>query len=279
MLNVKNAKTRSLLIIVIILAVYISRYIFMIRYDETIFDNLTTSIYNYLRAYNKLRNNLQIFNYLMLDFILIITCYLWILHDKSWRLIMSLSLFYMLKLSISLIFEQKHHEDMIWYYPGVSFISTTYYPSNINFICGTSGLYIILLLEISKIKYRILSKILSPFIILNTLLLLCLRASTFISIFSGMILGYYCFKLSSKHSNIFKYLYDFDKAIRYSNIKYTNLNSQSSGNTIDNFMSMTVDSKPEDVIKIYENVTIPCGYNISEFIYSYSAVSIAGQRY
>jgi hypothetical protein len=148
-----------------------------------------------------------------------------------------------------------------------------------NFICGTSGLYIILICEISKVKYRALSKILIPFFALNTILLLSLRASSITSILAGAVIGYYCFRISMKHSSIFKYIYDFDKAIRYSNIKYNNLNSQSSGSTIDNFMSMTVDSKPEDVIKIYENVTIPNGYNLSEYIFSYSAVSIAGQRY
>ena len=192
---------------------------------------------------------------------------------------MAIITFICFKLSLSYIFEQKPHEDKMWNYPGFPFISTTYYPNNLDFINGTTGIYVIIISELNKLKYKKLSKGLIPFFIFHIILMIALRSSNLLSILSGIIIGYYCFRISNKYSNILNYVYDFDKAIRYSNIKYTNLNSHNSANTVDNFMSMTVDSRPEDMIKIYENVTIPCGYGISDFIYSYSAVSIAGQKY
>jgi hypothetical protein len=279
MLNVKNAKIRIVLIILIFSITYLSRYIFLINYNDDIFENLLIDIYNNLRAFETLRDKLQIINFLILDLVLVFVCYLWIMYDKTWRFIMSIISFLSFKLAIAFIFEQKSHEDKIWNYPGFPSISTIYYPNNLNFIDSSSGLYIVLICELNKIKYKKLSKFLIFFFILNLIFLLSLKASNIVSILSGIMIGYYSFCISNKYSNILNYIYDFDKAIRYSNIKYTNLDSHNSANTVDNIISMTVDSRPEDMIKIYENVSIPCGYNISDIIYSYSAVSIAGQKY
>lgn len=274
MINVKNTNIRIIIIITILSLVYLSRYLFIIKYDYTFFEILTEPFYNHLRAIDTLRNNLQIFNFLTLDILIIITFYLWIVYDKSWRFIFSLILFLLSKFLISHLVEFKQNDDMIWYYPGITFLSTTYYQSNNNFPSGTPGLFIISILEILKFKNNFFTKFLFTFAVFNNILLISLRASSFISIIISTLLGLYCFKISEKYSKILNTVYDFDKAIRYSNIRYTNINLQSSTNTIE----MTADSKPQEFIKTYENVNIPCGVKLSDFLYSYSAVSINGQR-
>jgi len=217
----KNKIFRSFMIISIATFFLFRKYInyyYRNSYDDDnvlcITDNTyeyTSLFYNILRTHNNLRIFLQTFISLMLDLNILVFCYLWILRGKSWRIVMTLFIFFSIREFISHNFQIKLDEDIIWGYAGIPSLSISYHKNKTFFFSGTLGLFLIIAVELKSFHFTKLSRFSYINMVLYILLLLSLRAEYSIGIFCSLITAHYSHLLSDKYNHILNDFYDFDQ--------------------------------------------------------------------
>jgi len=160
--------------------------------------NAIEGVNTYLRDNVTARNALLIIVALLLDISLFMLTYCWIVHGKTWRPVLTLFLFYLLKIICQNLFIYKYPENMIWEYPGFPSITVSYYKTKDFFFAGQIGLFLISAIELWSFGFKIFSVIAYIGILWNFFLMLALRGHYFIDLFSGLVAAHY-FHMMSDH--------------------------------------------------------------------------------
>lgn len=171
---------------------------------------MTENFYFILKQYAIIRNFLLIVSSGLLDMSLTTLAYSWIVNGKTWRPVLTLSLFFGFREVCGFIFEIREDEDMLWRYPGFPSITVSYHENKEFFYCGTVGLFLICALELKDFGYSILSFISTFGCILQSLLLLSLRAQYYLSLLCGLMAAHYLHIISDRFNYILNDAYDFD---------------------------------------------------------------------
>ena len=181
-----------------------SRFAFILQsevvecFTDKIMD-LTTPINNFLINNEVWRNALTITSSLMIDISFIGIMVYWILFIRSWRLIVSLLLFYGMRGLIQCFFIFSFPEGYTFKYPGFPSLIVVYTKTSDFFYSGHIGLPLIASLEFNK------NGLLAPCIVCLCITLiegsfmLFVRAHYSIDIIAGLVFAHYFFMITDKY--------------------------------------------------------------------------------
>ena len=186
---------------------------------------------------------------LIIDFCIFVLCYSWILYGKNWRPVLTLFMFYILKLICQHLFIAKYPESMIWEYPGFPSFAVSYYKNTDMFYAGNIGLLLICGIELWNFDFKIISGVAIVGIIFNFSLMVILRVNYFIDLFSGLIAAHY-FHVMSTHFH--KYL---SKVVSLEKEDVENETpNYADENLKNNFMDDSVNSKNEKTENLNKSI-------------------------
>lgn len=158
-----------------------------------------------------LRKALMIISALILDILFLTKIGFFIFKSRSWRLIVSIILFFAIRSIAQVIFQEKFPEGYAWYYPGFPSITVSYLKANDFFFNSSTGLLLICALDFyyeEQVTFFVLSLL---GIVFQSLLLIFLRGQYIIDIFSSLVIGHFVFL------NVQDYIHllDYNKVIGF----------------------------------------------------------------
>lgn len=151
----------------------------------------TSSINQSLIDNPGLRKALMIISALALDVLFLIKIGYFIFKSKTWRLIVSIIAFFLIRSIAQVIFQEKFPEGYAWYYPGFPSITVSYLKANDFYFNSSTGLMLICALDFyyeKQIVYFVLSLC---SILFQSLLLIFLRGQYIIDIFSSLVIAHF----------------------------------------------------------------------------------------
>jgi hypothetical protein len=119
----------------------------------------------------------------------------WIMFGKSWRVIITLIIFYLFKFFVQTVFQEKVPEGMIWEYPGFPSIMISYLNTNTFFYSTAVGFLLISSLEFWKLKNYYLYSFSIASLVLHILTCNFLRGNYIIDIISALVIAHFIFTL------------------------------------------------------------------------------------
>jgi len=173
--------------------------------------NATTAINEFFKENVVFRNVLMIIVSLMLDFSIFIMSYCWIIYGKNWRPILTVFMFYVLKIICQNLMFMKYPETMIWEYPGFPSFAVSYYKTADFFYCGQIGLFLIIAIELWHFDFKVFSIIAYVGIVFHFFMMIVLRGHYFIDLFSGLVAAHYFHILSEHFHPYLNKIYNLDK--------------------------------------------------------------------
>ncbi len=138
---------------------------------------------------------LLIFSSLCVDLVMVVLGLIWITFGKSWRVIITLIIFYFFKLILQLMFQEKIPEGYIWEYPGFPSLVVSYLNSNTLFYSTSVGFVFIAALEFWKVENYYAFGFAMSTLVLHIFTVNVLRANYIIDIISAMIIGHFIFMI------------------------------------------------------------------------------------
>ena len=167
---------------------------------DYLFDS-TSIINKYFKENEISRKAILICSNLLVDILLLILSFNWIMFSKSWRVFVSMFAFYLFKIFIQVIFQESIPLGNLWSYPGFPSIFGSYLQTNDSFYATSCGFLTIALLEFWTYKKKKLFFITIPILILDIFTRIILRENYSIDIVSGIILAHFIYSLSVDFSN------------------------------------------------------------------------------
>jgi len=168
------------------------------------------SINEFFRDNETFKNILMIFNNLILDLSSIFLMIIWLSLVKNFKIIISLAIFFTIKIFTEIIFMVRPPKDNLISNPGFPSIFYPYNKNDFFFFSGTVGFYIIMINEFYENRNKIkLSFIFIWVNFINLLLFIFISLSTYslftIDIFIGIITSHYSIRIS-------RFIYDYNLA-------------------------------------------------------------------
>lgn len=127
-------------------------------------------------------------------------------HGKTWRLPISLILFYVLRMILQKLFLMRYPEGYLWNYPGFPSLVVPYGKTNDFFYSGHAGGALVMTLEFRTLsktlsKHKVFLRVMQFFgsltIILQIFLMIFLRGHYTIDLVAGLIFGHYLYIIGS----------------------------------------------------------------------------------
>ncbi len=151
----------------------------------------TSSINQSLIDNPGLRKALMIISALALDVLFLIKIGYFIFKSKTWRLIVSIIAFFLIRSIAQVIFQEKFPEGYAWYYPGFPSITVSYLKANDFYFNSSTGLMLICALDFYYEKQFVYFVLSLCSIVFQSLLLICLRGQYIIDIFSSLVIAHF----------------------------------------------------------------------------------------
>lgn len=151
----------------------------------------TSSINKTLIDNPALRKGLMIISALALDILFLIKIGHFILKSKTWRLIVSIIAFFLIRSIAQVIFQEKFPEGYAWYYPGFPSITVSYLKANDFYFNSSTGLMLICALDFFYEKQIVYFLLCLCSILFQSLLLIFLRGQYIIDIFSSLVIAHF----------------------------------------------------------------------------------------
>lgn len=159
----------------------------------------TSGINKALNDNETLRNALMITSALLMDVLFLSKIGFFILNSKTWRLIVSIIVFYLVRSIAQVIFQERFPEGYAWFYPGFPSITVSYLKANDFFFNSSTGLLLICGLDFFHEKQFIWFVLCLIAIVYQGLLLIFLRGQYIIDIISSLIIGHFVVMNVSDH--------------------------------------------------------------------------------
>jgi hypothetical protein len=157
---------------------------------DKLFD-MTVGLNTYFKDNVIQRNILMIVVALILDFSIFMTSYCWIMYGKTWRPLVSLGLFYILRCICQNLFLMKFPDTMIWEYPGFPSFAVSYHTTSDFFFAGQIGIFLVSAIELWAFEHKICSLLAYFGVILHFCMMIALRGHYFIDLVSGLMAAHY----------------------------------------------------------------------------------------
>jgi hypothetical protein len=163
--------------------------------------NQIKPINEFFRENENFRNFLMIFNNLILDLSIIFLMIIWLSLVKNFKIMISLAIFYIIKIFTQSVFLVRPPKNNLISYPGFPSIFYPYNKNDFFFFSGTVGFYIILINEFYENKNKIkLSLIFLWVNFINLILFIFISLSTYslftVDILIGLVTSHYSIRLS-----------------------------------------------------------------------------------
>ena len=177
---------------------------------DKLFD-LTTGLNTYFKDNVTSRNILMITVALVLDLSIFLTSYCWIMYGKTWRPLLTLSMFYLLRLICQNLFLMKYPDTMIWESPGFPSFAVSYHKTSDFFFAGQIGIFLVCALELWSFEMKICSIIAYCGVVLHFFMMVVLRGHYFIDLISGLMAAHYFHMMSDYLSPYLNKIYNLEE--------------------------------------------------------------------
>ena len=157
---------------------------------------LVKPITNYLEKNTSNRNTLIIFSSLIIDLIVLITCFNWVIYGKSWKFIISIVCFYIFRAIIQNIYQMPFPEKFLFVDPGFSSLTVSYLKTNDFFFSGHVGIPLLCAHEFKVFNWHvamwfcIMASLLEGFVMVTS------GGHYSVDIFAGWLFALYFIKIS-----------------------------------------------------------------------------------
>lgn len=209
----------------------------------------STRINNYFANPDNLvfKNALIIISALLLDTFLLLKLLFFILNSKSWRFIISISVFYILRLISQLLYQSKKPFIYAWIYPGFPSIVVSYLTTYDFYFNSQVGLILLCSISFLRDNNSIALFIVGIFIVLfQSFMIVVLRGAYIIDIITSIVYAHFSYLVSFN----LKEHFDYNKEIGFKILKDNNKqNTNDLTNTKKNYNKL---SNSKDSILIEE---------------------------
>lgn len=167
---------------------------------DCIWDGLfkaTASANHYIRNHDAFRHTGMILSSLLMDILALSLLIRFVLYATSWRTLLCVLMFYLIRAVIQSIFVMEFPDGYIWDYPGFPSLVVSYKETSDFFYSGHMGFIVICFFDnLSYQNYFLVA--LSIFSIsIEFFVLLLTRTHYSIDLFTGVIMGHYCWIISA----------------------------------------------------------------------------------
>ena len=162
--------------------------------NECIFDRafeLSSPIYDFLKDNPNYRYTMVIISSLLIDYSVALIGYLFVVHGKSWRILFSFGFFYLLRLSINVIFMMRYPNQVMWQYPGFPSITVSYFRSSDFFFSGHVGMNFVSAKETNNLGFIKLSYFSFLGVFFQIFVMIVLRGHYLIDLIAGLLAAHY----------------------------------------------------------------------------------------
>lgn len=173
---------------------------------ECYYDRLfeITHIFNAFFAYNiSYRNILLIVTSMFADILAVLTMAIWCFKSKDSVFLLASIGFYLLRYLVMEIFLLGFPHQYLFTYPGLKSIFVSYLPTNDFFFSGHTGFPVIVYLEFSRYKGKVIPTLAMTTLTMHFFTMLALHGHYSIDLLIGSFSAYYVFKKTVK---VLKYL-------------------------------------------------------------------------
>lgn len=160
---------------------------------------MTDSINKYLLENPIVSNFLTIISSFFIDITMISICIYWILFSESWRFLVSLFGFYILRAVTQAFFIMRAPDGLIWNYPGFPSLAVSYLKTTDFFFSGHVGLPIITSCEFSKNGYIFLTYFSLLTCLIEFVVMTVMRGHYIIDLIFGVITSHYVYIIVDKY--------------------------------------------------------------------------------
>jgi len=157
------------------------------------------------------RNILMITVAVLLDLSIFFTSYCWIMYGKTWRPLLSLAMFYILRLICQNLFIMKYPDTMIWEDPGFPSFAVSYHKTSDFFFAGQIGIFLVTAIELWSFNFKIFSVISYVGVILHFFMMIVLRGHYFIDLIAGLMAAHYFHIISDYLHPYLNKVYNLDE--------------------------------------------------------------------
>ncbi len=176
---------------------------------DKLFD-ISANINTYLKDNVVPRNILMIVVALILDISIFMLSYCWIMYGKNWRPLLTLAMFYLLRVICQNLFLMKYPDNIIWEYPGFPSFAVSYHKTSDFFFAGQIGIFLISAMELWSFDFKVFSIIAYIGVILHFFMMVVLRGHYFIDLISGLMAAHYFHMMSDYMHPIFNKIFNLD---------------------------------------------------------------------
>jgi hypothetical protein len=162
----------------------------------------TENINKYLHENSLVADYITIVSSLFIDIIIVSICFYWALWSDSWRFMMSLFSFYILRSTVQCLFIMRYPEGLIWNDPGMPSIAVSYLQTSDFFFSGHVGLPIIVACEFFKHGRDHMAKFALLSCLIEFVVMTIMRGHYIIDLIFGILTAHYVFMMVDKYIHI-----------------------------------------------------------------------------
>lgn len=153
--------------------------------------NLTYSVTHFLKNHTSTKLLITLVLSLLIDAAVVYKCINWIMTSESWRFVISLILFYILKAISRWSIQVKIPSSSVFEYPGIPAISISYFSDNDLVYTAVPGLLMICGMDYMKESYRFMGLLSYSLCVLHGLFLILCHANYTISVLFSIMVAHY----------------------------------------------------------------------------------------
>ena len=161
-------------------------------YTDLLF-TLSNSIHTFFMNNIESRNALLIFSSFLADSTIILGMFIWTFRFKDEGLLISLTLFYVVRFIIMELILFNYPKEYIFEYPGMRSIFVSYLKTNDFFFSGHTGFPIIIFLDFIRKKYYLIAYLSLFTLIMQFFTMLVLHGHYSIDLLVGTLVGIYVY--------------------------------------------------------------------------------------
>jgi hypothetical protein len=213
------SKTQKIICFLIVILVFIFTNFFTFHDVEIAkkqcnidkFFEMTENLNKIAKNHEYFRNILMTISSFLIDISVISIGIGWLLYSRSWRCLLSIGLFYLLRGIVNASFAMKFPENIIWEYPGIPSFSVSYHETSDFFFSGHVGINLIAAIELYRFNMKKISFLSFIGIFFQMFTMIVFRGHYSIDLIAGLISAHYCNIISFKLVGLFDYLINLDE--------------------------------------------------------------------
>lgn len=155
--------------------------------------NATAGINDYFAKEVESKKTLLIFSSLACDLVAILIGVLWIMKGNSYRMVITLGIFYIFKFAMEFLFQERTPDGNLWEYPGFPSLMVGYLKTDTYFYSTVMGFLLVAALESYKLDNTYLCVFAIITLIFEMFTRIVLRGNYSIDIISSLILAHFIY--------------------------------------------------------------------------------------